>query len=431
MKKEVKVTLGYKYRIYPTKDQMNILNHQIFIYNQAYNICLNLQQEQWETNKELSKKDRTYFKASEIDAKVKEALNKRELSFKTVVTQQARINCDKALKSALTVKGRGFPKFKNSKLSKQSFNWNNQGYQIKNSDNKGFKILRLMSQDIKLRYHRELPNDCKMNAITISKENNKYYVSFSITFNKTVSLISKDNLDIKKAVGIDLNINDIALSNNTLIKTDSKDISKTKYDKKFLRLQRKQSKRVLKAKRFKIKLGSNFKKTQNRLNKIYEKSKNKKLDKYNKITSELTNKFDLIVVEDLNSKIMTKSSKGTLEKHGKNVKQKSGLNKAILNTSFYQLISQLDYKTMLNGKLFVKVPPQYTSKTCSKCGTINNNLKLSDRIFVCPTCEHTEQRDIQSSHNILRLGLESFGLGTSLVDLKHKAFRSTSLEVAS
>ena len=139
----------------------------------------------------------------------------------------------------------------------------------------------------------------------------------------------------------------------------------------------------------------------------------------------------MIVVEDLNSKIMTKSSKGTLEKHGKNVKQKSGLNKAILNTSFYQLISQLDYKTMLNGKLFVKVPPQYTSKTCSKCGTINNNLKLSDRIFVCPTCEHTEQRDIQSSHNILRLGLESFGLGTSLVDLKHKAFRSTSLEVDS
>lgn len=431
MKTDMKVTLGYKYRLYPTKEQVNILNHQMFIYNQAYNICLNLQQEQWEVNKELPKKDRTYFKASEIDTKVKEALNKRELSFKTVVTQQARINCNKALKSALSVKGRGFPKFKNSKLSKQSFNWNNQGYQIKDSDNKRFKILRLMSQDIKLRYHRELPKDFKMNAITISKENNKYYVSFSITYNKTVSLISKDKLDITKAVGIDLNINDIALSNNSLIKTDSKDISKAKYDKKFLSLQKKQSRRVLKAKRFKIKLGSNFKKTQDRLNKIHEKSKNKKLDRYNKITSELSNKFDLIVVEDLNSKNMTKSAKGTLEKHGKNVKQKSGLNKAILNTSFYQLISQLDYKTMLNGKLFVKVPPQYTSKTCSKCGAINNNLKLSDRVFACPTCEHTEHRDIQSSHNILRLGLESFGLGTSLTDLNSKAFRSTSLEVAS
>lgn len=190
MKKDIKVTLGYKYRLYPTKDQINILNHHMFIYNQTYNICLNLQQKQWEVNKELPKKDRTYFKASEIDFRVKEALSKRELPFKTVITQQARINCDKALKSALRVKGRGFPKFKNSKLSKQSFNWNNQGYKIKDSDNKRFKILRLMKQNIKLRYHRELPNDYKMNAITISKENNKYYVSFSITFNKTAFLIS-------------------------------------------------------------------------------------------------------------------------------------------------------------------------------------------------------------------------------------------------
>lgn len=424
MKQDIKVTLGYKYRLYPTKEQMNILNHQMFIYNQAYNICLNLQQEQWEINKDLPKKDRTYFKASEIDLKVKEVLNKRELSFKTVVTQQARINCDKALKAALTLKDRGFSKFKNSKLSKQSFNWNNQGYQIKDSDNKRFKILRLMSQDIKLRYHRELPKDYKMNVITISKENNKYYVSFSITYNKTVSLISKDKLDIKKAVGIDLNINDIALSNNTLITTDSKDISKTKYDKKFLRLQKKQSRRVLRAKKSKVKLGTNFKKTQLKLNKIFEKAKNKKLDKYNKITSELANKFDLIVVEDLNNKKMTKRAKL------KNVKQKSGLNKSILNTSFYQLIQQLNYKTMLNGKLFVKVPPQYTSKSCSKCGNINTNLTLKDRVYICECGNHIH-RDINASINILRLGLESFGLGTSLADLNCKAFRSTSLEVTS
>ena len=86
---------------------------------------------------------------------------------------------------------------------------------------------------------------------------------------------------------------------------------------------------------------------------------------------------------------------------------------------------------MLNGKLFVKVPPQYTSKTCSRCGTINNNLKLSDRIFVCPTCNFKEHRDINASINILRLGLESFGLVPSLTDLNCKGFRSTSLEVAS
>ena len=429
---DIKVTLGYKYRIYPTKEQKEILNHQMFIYNQTYNICLNLQQIQWNKNKDLDKKNREYFKASELDLKVKDALNQRELPFKTVVTQQARINCDKALKSALTVKDRGFPKFKNSKLSKQSFNWNNQGYTIKDCENNKYKILRIMSQNIKLRYHREFPKNYKMNAITISRVHNKYYVSFSITYTKKVFEITKDNIDISKAVGVDLNINEIALSDNTLIKTESKKISKKKYSIRFNRLQRKQSRRVLKAKKSKQKLGANFKKTQYKLNKIFEIANNIKKDKYNKITRELTDKFDMIAVEDLNNKNMTKRAKNKnvkpVPKHS--LREKSGLNKSILNTSFYQIIQMISYKTKLNGKLFVKVPPQYTSKSCRVCGKINKNLKLSDRVFKCE-CGHIEHRDINASKNILRIGLESFELGISSVDLKHKAFRSESLESVS
>ncbi len=64
----IKITKGFKYRIYPTPEQMKVLDHQMFIYNQAYNICLNLQQEQWDKNKDLPKKDKTYFKASSIDS---------------------------------------------------------------------------------------------------------------------------------------------------------------------------------------------------------------------------------------------------------------------------------------------------------------------------------------------------------------------------
>ncbi|BDR28958.1 hypothetical protein HSHS1_17190 [Helicobacter suis HS1] len=75
------------------------------------------------------------------------------------MAQQSRINAQKALKSALTLKDRGFPRFKNSKIAKQSFNWNNQGYSIKDC-NKRFKILRLMRQDFKVRWSRDLPKDC-------------------------------------------------------------------------------------------------------------------------------------------------------------------------------------------------------------------------------------------------------------------------------
>nr|WP_255296838.1 transposase [Campylobacter coli] len=240
-----------------------------------------------------------------------------------------------------------------------------------------------------MRYHKDLPQNYKLNQITISKSHNKYFVSFSITYeNPSVSLISSQNLDIKKAVGIDLNINEIALSSGRLIKTNSKLISKAKYDNAFKRLQRKQSRRVLRAKKEKVKLGANFFKTQIELNRIYEKASNIKKDLQHKITSQIVNDFDLIAVEALQTKNMTKRAKL------KNVKVKSGLNKSILDTSFYQFLSFLEYKTSHNGKIFTKIPPQYTSKTCSKCGSIKADLRLSDRIYICKECGNEMHREI-------------------------------------
>lgn len=414
---EILITKGFKYRIYPNKEQQKLLNHQCFIYNQAYNIILDLQKKTYEQNKDKDKKDKTYLKASEIDLKVKLALKQRELPFKSVVTQQARINAIRALEQAIKDKNKGFPKFKNSKIAKQSFNWNNQGYQIKDSDNSKFKIFHLMKMPLKMRYHRDLPNNYKINQITISKSHNKFFVSFSVTYTKpNVSLISTSNLDIKKAIGVDLNINEYALSSGELIKTNSKLLSKAKYDQAFKRLQRKQSKRILKAKKEKIKLGVNFKKTQTRLNKIYEKASNIKKDLQHKISKEIVNKFDLIVVEDLKTKNMTKRAKL------KNVKVKSGLNKSILDTSFYQFLSFLEYKALHNGKLFTKINPQYTSKTCNKCGNIKTNLTLKDRVYICDECGNEMHRDINAANNILERGLKSFGLGISLLDYKQKAF---------
>lgn len=418
MQSNLSITKGFKYRIYPNKEQQKILNHQCFVYNQAYNIVLDLQQKLWSANKDKDKKERTYLKAANIDLKVKQALKTRAIPFKTVVTQQARINANRALEQAIKDKNKGFPKFKNSKIAKQSFNWNNQGYQIKDHNNPQFKIFHLMKMPLKMRYHRELPKNYKMNQITISQSHNKYFVSFSITYTKpNVSLISKENLDIKKAVGIDLNINEIALSNGTLIKTNSKLISKAKYDSTFKILQRKQSRRVLKSKKDKQKLGTNFRKTQNKLNSIYEKTTNLKKDLQHKITKDLTDKFDLIAVEDLNTKNMTKRAKK------KNVKAKSGLNRSLLDVSFYQFLSFLEYKTLHNGKMFVKVNPQYTSKTCSVCGNVKKNLTLEDRIYICDHCGKQMHRDTNASINILERGLKSFGLGISLLDSKQKAFR--------
>ena len=397
MKKSV--TLGFKYRLYPSEHQKEMLNHQMFISNQAYNICLNLKQKEWEKNRNLEKKDRKYFKPAQLDKLVKDGLKERELPFKTVVTQQARKNFEKANKNMFD-SGFGSPKFKNSRLEKQSFTWNNQGFKIVEK-NKKFKYLRLWRENILVRFHRDLPENYKVNSINVSRDRGKYFVSFSVTFD----------------VLIGENIEDIALSDGNLIKTNSKEIGKLKYQKRMLQLQRKQSRRVLKAKKSKQKLGSNFRKTQKKLNSTFTKVKNQKSDHYHKITSELSEKFDLIVVEDLKNRNMTK----------KGSSRKKGLNRSILNTSFYQFVQFLEYKTsMLNGKQFLKVPPHYTSKTCFNCGNINRDLKLSNRVFECSECGYSEHRDINASKNILQKGLKSLGSRTDLQTITESLSNSVS-----
>ena len=191
-------------------------------------------------------------------------------------------------------------------------------------------------------------------------------------------------------------------------------------------LQRKQSRRVRKGK-----IGKNFKKTQKKLNKRYKKISNQKIDTYHKISKTLTDKFELIAVEELKIKNMSKSAKGNEINHGKNVKAKAGLNKTILNASFYQFQSMLEYKSKLNGKLFVKVNPRYTSLECSVCGNRDKANRPRQDYFKCTKCGYETNPDIQASKTILKRALESFGIGTILMDLKQKAFRSVSLEIVS
>lgn len=406
----IEINAGYKYRLYPTLEQRRLLNHCFFVANQAYNVCLDYQKTTWDRNKDLDKKDRVYPKASKVDDVVRKALKERDLSAKSVILQQERIHVSRALMDAIT-SDKGFPRFKNSKLSNQSFSWNNQGYSIKDTSNPNFKILRFMKQDFKVRFHRDLPEGYKLNSITISRKANKYYVSLGITYDSNVDLISSQDLDIKRAVGIDINVDSLAYSTGTLIATNSRRFSAPKYSSAFKRLQGKNSRRLELARKEKRKVSKNFYKTLARLNKVQDKVSNSKTDLLHKIAKETINKFDAIVVEDLKVKDMTKSE---------GVKTK-GKNRLVRDSSFYRLLGLLKYKSMRNGKLFIKINPQYTSMTCSHCDFIH--FKLGDkRIFNCPRCNTKIHRDYNAAINILSLGLASLGLGISLQTINVKPF---------
>ncbi|BAW59572.1 iS606 transposase [Helicobacter pylori] len=85
------------------------------------------------------------------------------------------------------------------------------------------------------------------------------------------------------------------------------------------------------------------------------------------------------------------------------------------------IYSLLDYKQQHNGKLLVKVPPQYTGKTCYHCGSINPKLKLNHRQYLCPDCGHKEHRGINAANNILNKELSLFRVGNIHADFKEQS----------
>ena len=118
------------------------------------------------------------------------------------------------------------------------------------------------------------------------------------------------------------------------------------------------------------------------------------------VTSWITQSYGTVVIEDLKTKNMTRSNKGTIEAPGRNVRQNSGRNRAILNIGWHQIEQMLSYKA---GRL-VKVGPRYTSQTCSTCGTQHKTSRKSQAVFECTNCGFHANADINAAVNILMRG---------------------------
>ena len=128
----------------------------------------------------------------------------------------------------------------------------------------------------------------------------------------------------------------------------------------------------------------------------------KRDDATHQASRKLADTAHTVVVEDLNTKAMTKSAKGTVDSPGRNVKQKSGLNRSILASGWGSWERKLEYKA---GELR-KVAPAYTSQTCSRCGHVHRDNRPSQAVFACGACGFRANADHNAAINILvRAGL--------------------------
>ncbi len=131
------------------------------------------------------------------------------------------------------------------------------------------------------------------------------------------------------------------------------------------------------------------------------------------LTTAWAQNHRLVVIEDLAVSNMSASASGTVHEPGRNVRQKAGLNRAILQRGWFEMRRQLAYKTTWYGSRLLVVQAHHTSQRCSHCGHTEAANRQSQAVFACRACGHAENADVNAARNILGAGLALFACGAT------------------
>jgi putative transposase len=165
-----------------------------------------------------------------------------------------------------------------------------------------------------------------------------------------------------------------------------------------LSLARQRRIRLLQRKLARGKKGSNRRtRVKIQVARLYARQTDMRKDWCEKTSTSLARRFDLIRVEDLSIRNMTRSAKGTVQQPGKNVRQKSGLNRKILASGWGRLTRRLEDKAP--GRV-QKINPAFTSQQCSACGHVAAESRKNQALFACVACGYTCNADVNAARNI-------------------------------
>lgn len=261
--------------------------------------------------------------------------------------QQALKNLERAYKNFFE-KRAGFPRFK-KKGQSGSFHYP-QGCKL---DQANSKIFLPKLGWLRYRKSREILGTVK--NVTVSHAGAKWFVSI-----QTECEVAQPVPQASSAIGIDLGIARFAtFSDSRFLEPLA---SFKKHEIRLRRYQRAMSR--------KTKFSKNWQKAKAKVQRLHQRIANCRKDYLHKATTTISQNHAMVCIEDLQIRNISKSAAGSTEKPGKNVKAKSGLNKAILDQSWFEFRRQLQYKLAWNGGMLVSVSPHYTSQTCPCCGHV-------------------------------------------------------------
>ncbi|MDD2728965.1 transposase [Malikia sp.] len=224
---------------------------------------------------------------------------------------------------------------------------------------------------------------------TVSLSGGKWFVSI-----QTEREVDQPVPKSSSAIGIDVGIARFAtFSDGSFLASLN---SFKKHEARLRRYQRAMSR--------KVKFSSNWKKAKARVQRINARIGNARRDYLHKATSAISQNHAMVCIEDLQVRNMSRSAAGSTEQPGKNVRAKSGLNKAILDQGWFEFRRQLDYKLAWNGGLLIVVPAQNTSRTCPLCSCVSADNRKTQAVFRCVQCGHEGHADHIGAINILARG---------------------------
>lgn len=350
---------AYKFRLYVNQEQEQFLAKCFgcsrFVYNHFLRLTTDIYAD--------CKKSLRYKEWAKLLTSLK-----KEFEWLKEVNSQALQQTLKDLETAYSRFFKGlakFPRFK-KRSNRQSFRVP-QHFSI--TEDSKLKLPKM--SPIKMVIHREIEGDIK--SVTISKTpSGKYYASIVTELGIPKAPLNGDK------IGMDLGIKEFVITSKP------EKFENPRYFQRSLRRLKIRQRRLSR----KVKGSSNRNKARVRVAKIHEKVANQRLDYQHKISLKLTNENQVISCEDLNIKGMVKNRK---------------LAKQISDVAWGQFLTLLEYKGDIYGCEIKRVDRFFpSSKRCSNCGYIKENLTLKDREWICRECHAHHDRDINACHNLLQ-----------------------------
>jgi putative transposase len=354
---------AFKYRLYPTESQKELISKHIGASRFVYNLAL-------ETKNAVYISTKHNYSAFDLMKQLPEL--KKELPWLKEVNaqslQQAIQNMDIAFKKFF--KGAGFPKFKSKHKGKQSFSIP-QNVIIEDD----LLIIPKFKEGIKMSLHRPTKGIIKSVTISITPTG-KYFVSILCDTKEDIPI--KAPIKESTTIGVDLGIKDFAITSEGEVFDNPKYLRKAQSKLKYVQSRYSKHK---------------GKRTKQRLALLHERVVNKRKDFLHKVSTQLIRENQTIAIETLAVKNMVKNH---------------NLAQAISDASWSTFVIMLEYKADWYGKNILRIG-QFapSSKTCSNCGSINKELQLKDREWTCSSCSTVLDRDVNAAVNIKSFALKN------------------------